>query len=156
MWRKLIVMAPVSLSIALLLSSCEDKITQCQRLIQVVNAGNSLIEENKGEQVVTSWQLSQDLQVITKSLKELNLSDPKLRQFQSSFAKSFENLSQAIGKASQALGAAKSAETSPAGREKLQQARTEIETSLSSAAETAGKQSDALAKDLNKYCGPTE
>jgi hypothetical protein len=154
-WRKLIVMAPVSLSIALLVSSCEDKVTQCQRLIQVVNAGNSLIEQNKGEQVVTSLQLSKDLQVITKSLEELNFSDPNLQEFQSSFASIFENLSQAIAKASLALGVAKSAEASPTGREKLQKARTEIDTSLT-AAETAAKKSDTLAEDLNKYCGQSQ
>ncbi len=155
MWRKLIVIAPVSLSIALLVSSCEDQVTQCQRLIQVVNAGNSLIDQNKGEQVITSLQLSRDLEVITKSLEELNLTDPNLKEFQSNFARIFENLSQAIAKASQALGVAKSAEASPAGREKLQKARTEIDTSLTSA-ESAGKKSDALAADLNKYCGQSE
>ncbi|GAX35727.1 hypothetical protein NIES3585_17450 [Nodularia sp. NIES-3585] len=151
MWRKLIVIAPVSLSIALLVSSCEDQVTQCQRLIQVVNAGNSLIDQNKGEQVITSLQLSRDLQVITQSLEKLNLTDPNLKEFQNDFARIFENLSQAIAKASLALGVAKSAEASPAGREKLQKARTEIDTSLTSA-ESAGKKSDELAEDLNKYC----
>ncbi|WP_089091148.1 hypothetical protein [Nodularia sp. NIES-3585] len=150
-WRKLIVIAPVSLSIALLVSSCEDQVTQCQRLIQVVNAGNSLIDQNKGEQVITSLQLSRDLQVITQSLEKLNLTDPNLKEFQNDFARIFENLSQAIAKASLALGVAKSAEASPAGREKLQKARTEIDTSLTSA-ESAGKKSDELAEDLNKYC----
>lgn len=155
MWRKLIVIAPVSLSIALLLSSCEDQITQCQRLIQVVNAGNSLIDQNKGEQVITSLQLSRDLQVITKSLKELNLTDPNLKEFQRNFASIFENLGQAIATASEALSVAKSAEASAAGREKLQKARTEIDKSFTSA-ESAGKKSDALAEDLNKYCGQSE
>ncbi|MEA5515145.1 hypothetical protein [Nodularia sp. UHCC 0506] len=154
-WRKLIVIAPVSLSIALLVSSCEDQITQCQRLIQVVNAGNSLIEQNKGEQVVTSLQLSRDLQVITKSLEAVNLTDPNLKEFQSNFARIFENLSQAIAKASQALSVAKNAEASAAGREQLQKARTEIDTSLTSA-ESAGQKSDALVQDLNKYCGLSE
>lgn len=152
MWRKLIVIVPVGLSIALLVSSCEDQVTQCQRLIQVVNAGNSLIDQNKGEQVITSLQLSRDLQVITQSLKKLNLTDPNLKEFQRNFASIFENLSQAIAQASQALGTAKSAEASPAGREQLQKARTQIDTSLTSA-ESAGKQSDALVEDLNKYCG---
>ena len=156
MWRKLIVMASVSLSIALLISSCEDQVSQCQRLIQVVNAGNSLIDKNKGKQVITSLQLSRDLEVITKSLEELNLTDPNLKEFQSNFASIFQNLSQAIAKASLALATAKNAEASPAGREKLQKARTEIDTSLTSAAESAGKKSDALVEDLNKYCRQSE
>lgn len=152
MWRKLIVIASVSLSTVLLLSSCEDKVTQCQQLIQVVNAGNSLIDQNKGEQVITSWQLSQDLQVMTTSLKELNLSDPKLKEFKRGFAIIFDDLSQAIAKASQALGAAKNTQPSADGREKLQEARTQIDTSLTSAA-NAGKKFDALATELNQYCG---
>lgn len=73
-WHKYIFIAPVSLSIALLLSSCsEDKVTQCKRLIQVVNEGNSLIDQNKGRQVITTWQLSKDLEAITTSLGDLNL-----------------------------------------------------------------------------------
>ncbi|YAF97176.1 MAG: hypothetical protein AB3A66_05785 [Nodularia sp. CChRGM 3473] len=155
-WRKYIVIAPVSLSIALLGSSCEDQVSQCQRLIQVVNEGNALIDQNKGQQVVTSLQLSKDLVAITRSLEELNLSDPNLQAFQSSFTSVFENLSQAIAKAAKALGTAKNAEASPAGREKLQTARTEIDTALTSAAKTAGKKSDALVDDLNKYCGQTD
>ncbi|TVP59929.1 MAG: hypothetical protein EA343_18700 [Nodularia sp. (in: Bacteria)] len=150
-WRKWIVIAPVSLSIALLVSSCEDQVTQCQRLIQVVNAGNSLIDQNKGEQVITSLQLSRDLQAITQSLEKLNLTDPNLKEFKRNFASIFKNMSEAIAQASLALGAAKSAEASPAGRETLEQARNEIDTSLTSA-QSAGKQSDILAEDLNKYC----
>ena len=153
MWCKLIVIAPVAVSITLLLSSCEDKITQCQRLIQVVNVGSSLIEANKGEQVVTSLQLSRDLQVITKSLQRLNLSDPNLKEFQSSFAEIFDDLGQAIAKASELLATTKNASASPASREQIQKARTEIDQSLTLAAETVGKKSDGLAAELNKYCG---
>lgn len=143
----------VSLSIVLLMTGCiEDKASQCQRLIQVVNAGNSLIEQNKGQQVITSFQLSKDLEAITTSLKQLNLTDPNLQDIQSRFAKVFQNLSQAIAKASRALGSAKTAEASSTGREKLQKARSEIDTVLTSAARTAGKESDMLVEELNKYC----
>jgi hypothetical protein len=156
-WRKYVVIAPVSLSIALLLTGCaEDQASQCFRLIQVVNAGNALLDQNKGQQVITSWQLSKDLEAITKSLDELKLSDPQLQQVQGDFMRVFENLSQAIAKASQALGAAKNAEASASGREKLQQARKEIDTVLTSAAKTAGKDSDVLVKQLNKYCSQTD
>ncbi|WP_414578406.1 hypothetical protein [Anabaena sp. CCY 9402-a] len=152
-WRKRVVIVPVSLSIALLLTGCaEDQASQCHRLIQVVNEGNALIDQNKGQQVITSWQLSKDLEAITKSLDELKLSDPQLQQVQGGFMRVFENLSQAIAKASQALGAAKNAEASASGREKLQQARKEIDTVLTNAAKTAGKDSDVLVKQLNQYC----
>ncbi|MBW4687350.1 MAG: hypothetical protein KME40_20115 [Komarekiella atlantica HA4396-MV6] len=155
--RKCIVIAPVSLSIALLVTSCNDnKASQCQRLIKLVNAGTSLIDGNKGKQVVTSVQLSKDLEYITKSIKELNLKDPKLKEFQSGFVKVFETLYQAIAKAAKALNTAKTAEASISGREKIQKSRAEIDSALTTAATTVGKRSDALVRDLNKYCSQPE
>ena len=151
--HKYTVLASVSLSIALFVTSCsENKVSQCQRLIGVVNEGTSLIDKNKGAQVITSLQLSKDLEFITKSIKELNLTDPKLKEFQSGFVKIFENLSQAIAKASRALGTTKAAEDSPSGREKIQKARAEIDSTLTTAATTVGKQSDTLVNQMNKYC----
>lgn len=155
--RKYTVIVPVSLTIALLMAGCnENKASQCQRLIQAVNEGNSLIDKKKGQQVITSVQLSKDLQAVTKSIEDLNLKDPKLQEFQSKFAQVFRNLSQAIAKAAQALGSAKNAEASEAGREKLQKARTQIDTALTAAAKTAGKESDKLVGNLNKYCSQPE
>lgn len=154
--RKYTVIAPVSLSIALFITSCtENKVSQCQRLIRVVNAGTSLIDKNKGTQVITSIQLSKDLEFVTKSIRELNLKDPKLKEFQSGFVKIFENLSQAIAKAGRALGATKTAEASTSGREKIQKARAEIDSALTTAT-TIGKQSDTLVNQMNKYCSQPE
>ena len=77
------VIAPVSLSIALLITSCsETKTSQCQRLVTVVNQGTSLIDIKKGQQASTSLQLSKDLKNVTKSIQELNLKDPKLQEFE--------------------------------------------------------------------------
>ncbi|MDZ8029961.1 MAG: hypothetical protein RMY64_05365 [Nostoc sp. DedQUE08] len=154
--RKYTVLAPVSLSIALLVASCSDnKVSQCQRLIRVVNAGTSLIDKNKGTQVITSIQLSKDLDFVTKSIGELKLTDPKLKEFQSSFVKIFQNLSQAIAKAGKALGATKTAQASESGREKIQKARAEIDSALTTAT-TLGKQSDTLVNQMNKYCSEPE
>ncbi|MFM6201062.1 MAG: hypothetical protein ACKPE1_18315, partial [Dolichospermum sp.] len=94
------VIAPVTLSIALLITSCSDtKTSQCQRLIKAVNQGTSLIDTKKGQQVSTSLKLSKDLKNVTQELQKLNLKDPKLKEFESGFIKVFDNLSQAIGKA---------------------------------------------------------
>ncbi len=154
--HKYTVIAPVSLSIALLITSCsENKVSQCQRLVRVVNAGTSLIDKNKGTQVITSIQLSKDLEFVTKSIKELNLTDPKLKEFQSSFAKIFQNLSQAIAVAGRALGATKTAQASESGRAKIQKARAEIDSALTTAT-TLGKQSDTLVNQMNKYCSQPE
>ncbi|MBG1264252.1 hypothetical protein [Nostoc commune] len=154
--HKYTVLASVSLSIALFISSCsENKVSQCQRLIRVVNAGTSLIDKNKGTQVITSIQLSKDLEFVTKSIRELNLKDPKLKEFQSGFVKILKNLSQAIAIAGKALGATKTADTSASGREKIQKARAEIDSALTIAT-TLGQQSDKLINQMNKYCSQPE
>ncbi|MEA5553899.1 hypothetical protein VB713_23445 [Anabaena cylindrica UHCC 0172] len=155
--RKYTIITSLSLSISLLVTSCnETKVSQCQRLIKVVNQGTSLIDNNKGKQVTTSLQLSRDLQTVTKSIQELKLADPKLQEFQSSFVKVFDNLSQGISKAAKALGAAKVAKPSTEGREKIQKARTDIDSTLTVAATTAGKQSDTFGNQLNEYCSQSK
>ncbi|MTJ53710.1 hypothetical protein FJR38_14160 [Anabaena sp. UHCC 0253] len=153
LFSRFTVIAPVSLSIALFISSCsESKISQCQRLITVVNEGTSLIDTKKGQQVSTSLQLSKDLKNVTKSIQELNLKDPELKEFELSFIKIFDKLSEAIAKASNALGDTKTAEASSDGRIKIEKARKEIDSALTTAAKTAGKESDALGVKLNSYC----
>ncbi|MBW4616594.1 MAG: hypothetical protein KME21_25655 [Desmonostoc vinosum HA7617-LM4] len=155
--RRSTVTFSLSLSIALLITSCsESKFSQCQRLIKVVNQGNSLIDKNKGTQVITSLQLSKDLEFVTKSIEALNLTDPKLKEFQSRYVKVFQNLSQAIAKAARALGSTKNAQASPAGKDRIQKARTEIDSALTAAATTVGKESDSLAGEIKKYCTKPE
>jgi hypothetical protein len=150
--RKYTVIAPISLSIALLMTGCsESKIAQCQRLVTVVNKGTSLIENQKGTQVTTSLQLAKDLQGVTKTIQELKLADPELQKYQSNFAKIFDNLSQAIAKSGQALGATKTAEVSTAGRQRIKNARKDIESVLT-AAKKAGQESDNFGNQLNEYC----
>ncbi|MEH1843328.1 MAG: hypothetical protein V7L20_32485 [Nostoc sp.] len=154
--HKYTVLASVSLSMALLITSCsENKVSQCQRLIRVVNAGTSLIDQNKGTQVITSIQLSKDLEFVTKSIKELNLKDHKLKEFQSGFVNIFQNLSQAVAIAARALDVTKTADASTSGREKIQKERAEIDSALTTAT-TLGKQSDTLINQMNKYCSQPE
>ena len=151
--RKYTLVAPLILSLALLMTGCgESKISQCQRLIKLVNQGTSLIENQKGLQVTTSLKLSKDLQTVTQSIQALELTDPELQKYQTSFSKIFDNLSQAIAKAGKALGATKNAKASNAGRTEIQNARQDIESVLTTAATTAGKQSDTFGNQLNKYC----
>jgi len=143
----------ISLVLTLVVAGCSGpKSSQCNRLINIVNKGVSIIDVNKGKQVETSLQMSKDLIDVTKSLKEANIADPKLQELQGNFVKVFQDLSQAITKASQALDLAKNAEASTSGRLKIENARSQIDTALTTAATTAGKKSDELGNQLNKYC----
>lgn len=154
--RKYIVIIPVSLSFAVLLSGCNDsKVAQCDRLMKKVSEGNALIEKNKGQQVTTSLKLASDLNAATKSLKELNFKDPQLQKYQASFVTVFETLSKQITTAGKALGSAKTAQASEAGRERIQKARTDIDTAMS-AAKTTAKKSDDIEAEAKKYCSKPE
>jgi hypothetical protein len=100
-------------------------------------------------------KLAQDLADVAKKIQKQNFKDPKLAEFQSNFVKVFVTVSENLTKAAQALGSSKLADASPSGREKIQKARDEIDTALKAAAD-AGKQSDILAGQINKYCSQNE
>jgi hypothetical protein len=154
--RKNTVIIPLSVCIYFLVTGCsESKVSQCQRLIEVVNKGTELIENNKGQQVTTSLQLSEDLEATTKEIKDMHLKDSRLQEFQSGFVKIFGSFSQLIAQAGKALGSAKTAQASSQGRVKIQLARGEIDKALTAAAKTA-KESDSLASQMNKYCNQPE
>ncbi len=146
----------VNLSMALLITGCnESKQAQCQRLIKVVNEGTSLIEKNKGSQVTLSLGLAKDLEDVTKKMDRQNFQDLKIEDFKNQSVKHFETFSKNIKSAAVALGSAKTAEVSLAGREKVRKAQKDIETHLNQVSDTA-KKSDTLASDLNKYCNKAE
>ena len=152
-WRRYAVIAPVSAIVAFAVASCKDtKVSQCQRLIEAVNRGSSLVEQNKGKQAETTFQLADDLDGVTKAIARMNLGDTELKEFQNRFVKEFEALSQAIALAGKALDSASTAEVTPAGRAKLEKAKGELEKSLK-AASLAAKQADTLAVEVNIYCG---
>ena len=150
--RRYTVIVSVSASIAVLVSGCSNsKVSQCQRLISVVNEGSSLVEDNKGKEAATTFQLAQDLENVTQAIAQINLEDTKLKYFQNRFVQVFETLSQAISQAGKALEIANKVEVSPAARVKLDKAKAEIETSFK-AASVAAKQADVLAGEVNRYC----
>lgn len=152
-YRKYIVINIVSISVAISLAACsESKVSQCERLIGVVNKGTELIDKSKVTQVTTSLKLAQDLQAVTKEIKEMNLKDPKLQEFQTNFVKVFEIFNQSIANAAKALNSTKTADASSnVGKAAIQKARGDIDTTLSKA-QTAAKQSDTLASGMNNYC----
>lgn len=146
------IITPLSLSLTLLVGGCEEtKKAQCQRLIQTIAEGTSLVQSNKGYQVITSLQLAQDLDKAAERLDKLNLEDPKLGEYKNSFAQIFKNMSQEVDKAAKALGASKVAEASKSGRGKIRKARKDIKLALNTASKYA-KQSDRLEIEIGNYC----
>ena len=155
-WPLSRIIAPLSLSLVLLVSGCEEtKQSQCDRLVKTVKEGTSLIESKKGYQVTTSLKLAEDLEEVAKKLENLNLQDPKLQEFQNNFAQVFKSMSQEFDKAGKALGASKVAKASISGRNKIRKARQDIKLALNTALKGA-KQSDSLEIQLDKHCKQIE
>ena len=150
------VILSLNLGIILLTTGCnETKLAQCQRLIKVVNEGNSLIEKNKGSQVTLSLRLAKDLDKVAKKVEKQNFQDPKLKEFKNQYAKHFGAKSKNIESAGKALGSAKIAKVSSKGRDQVRKAKQDIDTSFKQVKDAA-KESDTLAKELNDYCTQTE
>ena len=150
------IISPLSLSLALLVSGCEEtKKSQCERLIKTIREGTSLVESRKGYQVTTSLELAKDLEEVAKKLEKLNLQDSKLQEFQSSFAGILKSMSQEVEKAGKALGASKVAKASKSGRERIRKARQDIRLALSTASKDA-KRSDSLEMEVENYCNQVE
>ncbi|WP_044304303.1 hypothetical protein [Richelia intracellularis] len=155
-WKKHMLLTSIYLCLTLFwVYANESKISQCKRLITIVDQGNNSIETNKGYQVTTSYQLAKDLEKITQILIKSKFGDTKLAEFNDKFATIFRNWNQQIGKASKALATTKTAEPSKNGRITIKKAREEINTNLISAYYTA-KNFDVLFEELNEYCNQTE
>ena len=155
-WNKYNVIASINLSVALLITGCnESKLAQCQRLITAMNQGTSLIEKNKGSQVTLSLGLAKDLEDVTKKIERQNFQDSQLEDFKNQSVKNFKTFSTHINSAAKALGSAKTAEVSTSGKEQVRKAKKDIEISLKQVSDAA-KESDILAKQLNQYCSKAE
>lgn len=146
------IITPLGLSFTLLIGACEEtKQSQCQRLITTIKEGTSLVQSNKGYQVVTSLKLAEDLEEVANKLENISLQDSKLQEFQNSFAGIFKSISQEVSKAGKALGASKVAKASKPGREKIRKARKDIKIALNTALKD-GKESDRLEMEIDAYC----
>jgi len=141
----------VASGVFLIVTNSQSKMSQCHRLISVVNQGSSKIDQNQGKQAASTNQLAHELDGVSQNLAAVDLENPKLKEFQSDFVKVFQTLSQAIENASKALDSAKTAELTPAGREKVEKAKPEIEAEGKVAVKAAA-QADILAGEVNLYC----
>lgn len=157
--RKYAVITPVNVAITCLVAGSaflvsagsQSKVSQCHQLISVINQGSSLIDQKKGKDAATTNKLARDLEKVTQNLTVVYLGDTNLQGFQNRFIKVFQTLSQAFTKAGKALDSARLAESTPAGRVKVDSAKAELEAAFKAAA-PAAKQADGLAAEINHYC----
>ncbi len=158
-WRKYGMITPVKIAIAFLVAGGafwvavgnQSKVSQCHRLILLVNQENYLIAQKQGKQTATTNQLVRNLDGVNQKLAAVNLRDQELKGFKNRFFKGFQALSQALGNAGKALDSARIAKFTPAGRAKVVKAKLKIQLE-GKAALNAATQHELLAGEINQYC----
>lgn len=134
------------------------KVAQCENFIQAASQGISLLQANqtnKVTQVTTSLQLAKDLGESAKSIENLNIQDPTLKDIQTQFVSVFNDFSKNFEKHGKALGASKNAPVDAQVGDKLKQTRTEIEAAAE-ALKPLAERSQQLASQLDSYCKQKE
>ena len=131
----------------LLLTACgESKVAQCNKLIQVVNQGNALIDSKKDNSDVGSIKnLANALNQTAKDLDTLELTETNLKGFQSRLSAEFRELGKSL------IDMAKNAPTTSEGREQVEKAKRDV-TKAGQAANKAAKNQDNLTGELAVYC----
>lgn len=152
--RRHTVMLPVSAAIALLLTNCaESRVSQCNRLIQVINQGHSLVTNFDDQNAAAATQLASSLDGINQQLEAVELADEQLQEYQGRFVQVYRDLSQAFREMAEALNVANNAQ--PNQVDKLQQANAKAE-SAGKVAQRAAENADKLADEINNYCKPSQ
>ncbi|MDF0554548.1 hypothetical protein [Kamptonema sp. UHCC 0994] len=137
----------------LLLTACDEtKVVQCNKLIQVVNKGNALIDSKKDNSDVASTKnLANALNKTAKELDTLDLTETNLKGFQTRLSKGFRELSEPLNDMAKALDTGKNASTTSEGREQIEKAKKDL-AKAGQAANKAAKNQDALTSKLAVYC----
>ena len=137
----------------LLLTACgESKVAQCNKLIQVVNKGNALIDSKKDNSDVGSIKnLANALNQTAKDLDTLELTETNLKGFQSRLSAELRELGKSLSDMAKALDRGKNAPTTSEGREQVEKAKRDV-TKAGQAANKAAKNQDNLTGELAVYC----
>lgn len=139
-------------AIASTLVSCSSKASDCTKLMEMINRGQTLaINQSQKLDSASTQKLSQELNKIATEIEGLKIKDNKLQTFQTNSTQQFRDLSQALGEINQALEQAKKAPITPQGKQQLQEAR-EKATQAGEKATQAANNNETLTQELINYC----
>lgn len=144
----------VLLVFAFAIAACgESRVSQCNRLIEVIDDGHALMRDFDQQTPRSTAQLSRKLDALVEEVKAVELSDQQLQTYRDRFAQIYSDLSDSFSTTSTALASAQEAGSNKSGLQQVQQARNQVEQA-SQQAEKAAKQADAIAAEINAYCNP--
>jgi regulator of extracellular matrix RemA (YlzA/DUF370 family) len=124
-----------------LVTACDSKINQCNRLIEVINKEQDPIKNMKtsGNDAGSFKKLADVLDGVAGKVKGVELKDEKLVKFRDDYAKMAEELAGSSREAAEALGGTDMKKTTEAIK-KMQ---------------SVGPRESELVDNINKYCSGT-
>ncbi|MGL5509635.1 MAG: hypothetical protein ACRC2J_07125 [Microcoleaceae cyanobacterium] len=136
----------------LLLACGVNKTSYCNQIILNINEANSLVNQNKNlADPVATEQLTKQLDEVVKKLDKIKPRDEQLREFVVAIMRDFQKLSQGFTTISKTLEIAKKSPASVAGRNQLEQAKSQINSTTKTMNDLAKKQEN-LTNELIAYC----
>lgn len=131
------------------------KAKQCEKLIDVVHRGNSLITAKVDSyDVSTTKKLALELNGIASQVEELNLRNEELKTLQSSYTQSFRDMAKGLSQIAQILETGETIPVSFEGRKQLKEAKAEMEKATLVTQEAA-ERNDTLTEEILSHC-PTK
>lgn len=135
-----------------IMARCTGSRVQCQKMLEIVNRGHTLIDAKQNQyDVATTQQLATELESVATEIEAVKISDRKLQSMQTRFATVYRELSQTLNTISTTLKTGEQAPITLQGRQQLSSAREQLLT-VGETANQTGKAVDELISEINLYC----
>ncbi|MGB3405268.1 MAG: hypothetical protein WBA77_21470 [Microcoleaceae cyanobacterium] len=135
-----------------ILARCSGSRVQCQKMLEIVNRGQALIQTTQNQyDVATTQQLATELDSVATEIEAVKVRDRKLQSMQTRFATVYGELSQSLNTISTTLRTGEQAPITLQGRQQLEDAKKQLLT-VGETANQTGKAVDELIDEINLYC----
>ncbi|TVU52427.1 MAG: hypothetical protein EA414_17640 [Arthrospira sp. PLM2.Bin9] len=143
----------LSLLLTTFLGGCyTGKARQCEKLIDVVHRGNSLITaQGDRYDLGTTQQLAVALNGIASQVENLDLHNEELQTFQNGYSQSFREIAIGLTQMAQVLETGQTLPVSFQGRQQLKQAQQQMQKAIILTQE-AGDRHDNLTQEILVSC----
>lgn len=145
-------MMPVSILMAILLSSCASRpLPECYPLITVLNQGNDLLTNVDLNDEPAIEQKAIALQTISQELETLQMTNTQLEKFRHEFVEIYQTYSQAFHQTGEAIALANAESSTDITVAQVKQAKLQVDRARLSIHQ-ASQKAESLSRQINKYC----
>ena len=145
----------ISLLLTTFLGGClRGKVQQCEKLIDVVHRGNSLITaQGDRYDIATTKQLALALDGIANQVEKLDIHNEELQTFQNGYSQSFREIAIGLTQTAQVLETGQTIPVSFQGRQQLKQAKQQMHQATIRT-QQAGDRHDNITQEMLVSCPP--